>query len=104
MNKDEILQKAKQEKKPMDEMELEISRKSDHVAIIVGLIISTIFMTIKMAIGLPYKDIFSLYGFMLAGQYIYKSFKLKDKTSITCAVCWSFVGIVNFIIYLFEIF
>ena len=86
MNKEEILKKA-QSRKPnqMDEMEMDIFQKSSYI-------------------NQPYQDVYSVFCSILCGQYMYRWIRQKDKFTLFCGICWGFVAILLFILYLTKIF
>lgn len=89
MNKEDILKKAQNKKhNKLDEMEVDILLRSNHVGLIVGLVLCLIIMGIKLYMHQPYQDIYSVFCSILCGQYLYKGFRLKDKSMKVIGVIW----------------
>lgn len=104
MDKEEILTRARK-KKPhqMDEMELDILLKSNHVGLLAGLAVCLIIMVIKMYYNQPYQDIYSIFCFIFCGQYLYRWIRQKDKNMLFIGVLWGISALLLFIVFLMTI-
>lgn len=104
MDKDKILKKA-QKKKPnqLDEMEMDILLKGNHVGLIVGLVLCLIIMLIKIYLDEPYQDIYCIYCSIICGQYMYKWFRQKERFMLVCGLLWGLTALLLFIVYLMKI-
>lgn len=88
MNKEKILSKAQNKGKKLDEMEVDIMLRSNHVGLIVGLIVCVIIMGVKIYLDQPYQDIYAVFCSILCGQYLYKWVRLKDKNMLFVGIVW----------------
>ncbi len=88
MNKEKILSKAQNKGKKLDEMEVDIMLRSNHVGLIVGLIVCVIIMGVKIYLDQPYQDIYAVFCSILCGQYLYKWVRLKDKNMLFLGIVW----------------
>lgn len=88
MNKEKILSKAQNKGKKLDEMEVDIMLRSNHVGLIVGLIVCVIIMGVKLYLDQPYQDIYAVFCSILCGQYLYKWVRLKDKNMLFVGIVW----------------
>lgn len=100
MTKEEILQKAQSKKRnKLDEMEVDILLRSNHIGLIVGLVLCIIIMGIKIFLDQPYQDIYSVFCSILCGQFLYKGFRLKDKSMLVIGMLWGFSSLLLLIGY-----
>ncbi len=104
MNKEEILKKAQSKKRnSLDEMEMDILLRSNHVGLLVGLIACLIVMAINIYFDQPYQDIYAIYCAIVCAQYVYKWIRQREKTPLFCAVLWGFTSILLFVVYFMKI-
>ncbi len=104
MNKEEILKKAQNKKhNKLDEMEMDILLRSNHIGLIVGLIVCLITMAIKIYFNQPYQDIYSIYCSIICAQYVYKWIRQREKSSLFCALLWGLTTILLFVVYIMKI-
>lgn len=100
MNKEEILKRAQNKKRNrLDEMEVDILLRSNHVGLIVCLVFCQIIMGIKVYFHQPYQDIYSVFCSILCGQYLYKGFRLKNKSMVSIGVIWGITSLLLLIGY-----
>ncbi len=100
MNKDEVLKKARNKKhNKLDEMEVDIMLRSNHVGLIVGLVLCLIIMGIKVYLDQPYQDIYSVFCSILCGQYLYKGFRLKNRSMKFIGAIWGLTSLILLIGY-----
>lgn len=100
MNREEVLRKVQNQKSnKMDEMEMDIMLRGNHVGLIVGLVTCLIIMGIKLLLDQPYQDVYSVFSSILCGQLLYKGVRLKDKVSIIIGVVWGVVSVLLIIGY-----
>ena len=103
MEKEEILEKSRNENKNQDLVEVEIIKKSSSISLLVVSILCTIFTIFEVHIGA--KGYFAFQAIMfatVASQYIYKSVKLKRKSDIICAILESIATISFTIMYIYD--
>ena len=100
MNKEEILKRAQNKKhNKLDEMEVDVLLRGNRVGLIVGLVLCLVIMGIKAYLDQPYQDIYSVFCSILCGQYLYKGFRLKDRSMILVGAIWGFTTLILFIGY-----
>lgn len=104
MNKEEILQKA-QSKKPntLDEMELQVIRKANGIAMFSILVICLILMIVKMIAKQPWYDVYSIAFISMGVQHFYKGIKLNQRQEIALGIAFSILAIFMIIGYITEI-
>lgn len=95
MNKNEILEKSKNENKIADPYEMEVARRGNEYGMLSAYIIATALLIVRyyQGKGLDY----GLYGIVLtmnAVSSVYNAVKLKDRKHITMAVLNVFVLII----------
>jgi hypothetical protein len=95
MNKDEILEKSRNENQNKDIYEMEIINKGQRIGGLIGVSVTFALMLIERVI----LDIGTNYGYFLiilsagAGLWIYKAVKMKKKHEILLAVIWSLFAV-----------
>lgn len=100
MKKEEILKRAQNKKRnKLDEMEVDILLRSNHVGLIVGLLFCLIFMVLEACLNHPYQDIYSVLCSILCGQYLYKGVRLKNKSMLGIGVIWGISALLLLIAY-----
>ncbi len=104
MNKDEVLKKAQNKKhNKLDEMEVDILLRSNHVGLIVGLIACLLVMAINIYFDQPYQDIYAIYCSIICAQYVYKWIRQREKASLFCAILWGFTSVLLYVVYFMKI-
>ena len=63
-----------------------------------------VLMIINIYCNQPYQDVYTVFCSILCGQYMYRWIRQKDKFTLFCGICWGFVAILLFILYLTKIF
>lgn len=100
MNKEEVLKKAQNKKRgKMDEMEMDILLRGNHVGLCVGLVLCLVIMAAKMFLNEPYQDIYAVFCSILCGQYLYKGFRLKSKSMTSVGLIWGFTSLILLVGY-----
>ena len=104
MDKEELLRRSRLENKKGDEREIDILQKSTKAGMIAGLAYCMVLMMIKIFLGQPHQDIYSLYSVILSAYYGYRWTRQREcKTFLIGACVWGAVGIFLFVVYLVQI-
>ncbi len=104
MDKEEILKKAQSKKhRRLDEMEMDILLRSNHVGLIVGLIACLLVMAIKIYFSQPYQDIYAIYCSIFCAQYAYKWIRQREKALLHCALLWGLTSVLLFTVYFMKL-
>lgn len=100
MNREEVLKRAQQKKRHnMDEMEVDMMLRGNHVGLTVGLIVCLIIMGLKLYFDQPYQDVYAVFCSILCGQYLYKGVRLHDKSMLIVGGIWGFTTLILMIGY-----
>lgn len=104
MDKEEVLKKAQSKKRnSLDEMEMDILLRSNHIGLLVGLIACLIVMAINIYFDQPYQDIYGIYCSIVCAQYVYKWRRQREKTALFYAILWGFTSVLLFVVYFMKI-
>ena len=103
MDKEELLRRSRLENKKGDERELDLLQKSTKAGMLAGLIFCLVIMVVKMFLGQPYQDVYSLYAVMMAVQNLYRWHSQKEKIFLLVGLGWGAVGSFLFVVYLWQI-
>ena len=103
MDKQEVLKRAQQSPRQLDEMELDILQKSGQIGMLVGLVVCLILMWIKMHFNEPYQDIYAVYCSALCGQYLYQWVRQREAYKLMCGGIWGAVAVFLFVVYVMKI-
>lgn len=105
MNKEEILEKSKEENKNRDPYELEVSKNAITVGALTAdfLLITMFFLKMFFGNGCDY-SMWAIASSICAGQYIYKAVKLKNRINILMAVIWTLATLITLGLALFYLF
>lgn len=91
MNKEEILKKAQKEKH--DEMEQQVKDKSMWFSYTVMVIVAAVFSFIRSEQGLPMMDLTAVVALSCSANFLYRFFRIKEKSYLILAVVMIAMGI-----------
>lgn len=97
MDKNEILEKSRQENKKFDELEKDINIKAFRIAVLVAVILLGVFIFIE-----ENNSYLIILDSMCGALWCYKACKLKKKSDIICAVIWIIVFALSFAVYIID--
>lgn len=97
MDKNEILEKSRQENSKIDEFEKDINVKSARIALIVAAILLGIFIFIE-----ENNSYLIILDAMCGALWSYKACKLQKKSDIILAVVWIVIFVLNFAVYIAD--
>jgi hypothetical protein len=86
MNKEEILEKSRQENRGGDERERQVKDKSMMWSYIVMILMVAIFSFIRSEQGLPFMDLSATLGASVCAAMAYRFIKTKDKQYLIIAI------------------
>ena len=104
MNRDEILEKSRNENQNKDIYELEVIRKGQRIGGLISICAAFVLMLVERVI----LDVGMNYGYFLiilsagAGLWIYKAVKLKKKHEILFAVIWSLFAVYALVMVILD--
>lgn len=95
MDREEILKKA-QSSNPghPDEMELQILQTGSRFGMGIGMLVCVVLMFVKMAADQPWSDVYAIYCAMVAAQWGYKYFRLRQRPDLINTVLWTLVALI----------
>jgi uncharacterized membrane protein len=93
MNKEEILEKSRQENRGGDERELQVKDKSMMWSYIVMVFMAAIFSFIRSVQGFPFMDLSATVCSSVCAAMIYRFIKTRDKKYLRIAVIALIVAI-----------
>lgn len=93
MNKEEILEKSRQENRGGDERELQVKDKSMMWSYIVMVLIATVFTVIRSKQGLPMMDLSATVCASVCAAMTYRFIKTKDKQYLIIAIITLIVAV-----------
>ncbi len=100
MDKQDVLKKAQSQKRgKLDEMEVDILLRSNHVGLITASILCLVIMGIKMYLKQPYQDVYSVFCAVLCGQCLYKGIRLKNTSQTIFGALWGISALLLIIGY-----
>ena len=89
MNKEEILEKSRNENLQKDPYEMEINLKASNIGLMCGIILCFILFLIQIFCGLGCNyGLWSIIASVNAGAGIYKGIKLSNRNSMLLGVCY----------------
>ena len=95
MNKNEILEKSRNENKTADPYEMEINAKACSYGLWSALILSVILTAVKLLREQMFDFSFvAMLCVLNAVMYTYKAVKLKEKKLVTPAICYDIVAVI----------
>lgn len=97
MDKNEILEKSRQDNQKQDEHEKDVHFKAFRIAVIVAAILCAIFIFIE-----DNNSYLIILDSMCMALWGYKALKLKGKSDIICFVIWIVVFVLSFIPYIID--
>lgn len=97
MKKDEILEKAREEK--VDEMEQHFNDKSMFAIIIAMFVCLCVFSITRLTREMPVEDYIATLDVSIAAGHFYRYSKMKKKESLASAICFGIAGIIFMAIY-----
>ena len=103
MNKDDILQKSREENKNGDEREEKIKLRSYAISAAIGALLSMIFVFIENVIlDRNTTLIWIIYCGMMFSKNILDAIKLKKKSDIVLSVLWGLCFVIYIVIYILN--
>lgn len=97
MDKNEILEKSRQENKKSDELEKDVNIKASRIAMLVAAILLGVFIFIE-----DNNSYLIILDSMCCALWCYKACRLKQKSDIILAVIWSIIFVLNFAVYIAD--
>lgn len=94
MNKEEILEKSRQENQGGDEMELQVKDKSMMWSYIVMVLMAAMFTIIRSEQGLPMMDLSATVSASVCAAMTYRFIKTKSKGDLFIAIITLIVSII----------
>ncbi|MBQ0009925.1 MAG: hypothetical protein KBS76_02340 [Ruminococcus sp.] len=86
MNREEILAKSREENKKNEPMEKQVSKESESMGMLIGLLTGIIVVLLNLILGDGNPAVtmatVSVYMPMIAGKYLYRGIRLKDKGNL----------------------
>ena len=104
MEKQEILQKAQQENKGKDLVELDAQRKATNIAFTVGGLTIIAFLIVELIVThvFHYGTMAGLFV-MLAAAFITKYVLLKKKHELIVSICYSVIAIAFIVVWILQL-
>ena len=104
MNKEEILEKSRQENKGQDVYEQEIIQKGASYAILVATALATVFFIAQILLGGGQNyGLYAILGAVMATQFIVKAKYLKRKHEIVVAVMYSLLTVLCIVAHFMQL-
>lgn len=104
MDKKEILRRAQNAGDDKhDEMYIHVETTSSKFAIIIGGVVCLLLMAIKMAVGVPWQDVYSIWCVMAGTMNLYQWKKLQVKNQLYLGIVWYISALCLIIQYLLEV-
>jgi hypothetical protein len=105
MNKEEILEKSRNENKNQDVYEKEVIKEGGNIGAVVAAILATIFFVIQILLGEGMN--YGLYAVVFsipAAGYIVKAIRLKRKHEVVVAILYTIAVITFSVAHVYQLF